>query len=166
MARVKLAFFVALVAIALVFCNSEESGEGEGEIEYDLKAPCTFVGSWYIRGESVDLGNQLTVPGEGGVRVYEDNDRCFMDFMMVTPFVSFCQRSRITLKTSNYMYFDDFDNIDVAVFIFLTGEEHISLQAFWTARDGAFSGVSVPGVEPSDILDDCSSKKRYFIEAV
>jgi hypothetical protein len=149
-------FFVAL-ALAVVFVSSVE-----GEIDYSFSSPCTFTGSWYFEGTSVDTENDISQFGAGSLRLYQSNGNCYANFQLVTPWVDICDRSVLASKGSNWLDFSDFE-YPVNIYVYLIGDYNIGVQASFDCIDGDFFGASVRGVRPSKILNVCSSPSyNYF----
>ncbi len=158
-------FLLFFVVVALITCEEEE-------IHYDDDHICTFTGSWFFKGQSVDQRDRVSQFGSGSVRIYENHRVCFMELQLVTPFSYFCNVGALVDKYANYMTFDNFQfpastTSYLYSTIYITGENRIALQIEWqndaeNCRDYIFGGSSVRGDSANEILAFCANDKPYF----
>jgi hypothetical protein len=155
-------FLFYLVAVGLVLCGEEEEGEGEGEgIDFSPSGPCIFQGSWYFEGKSHDTAKDTAHAGYGSVSVFEHKNQCYMNLQITTLYTSACSQSVMTLPDANDMYFDAFDQ-DIYARIYLTGYDRIGVQIGYNCEDSVYYGVSVPGAEPSGLLEMCAESSYFY----
>jgi hypothetical protein len=125
---------------------------------------CLFTGSWYIEGEGVDTASGTSLPISGSVKVFEANGYCWVNYLLVTPWTSFCCGSKLSDQGSNWMNFNDFVE-PVWVTVYLTGENLVTIQSNSECpeqRDGPFYASAVPGVRATKMLDYCVTYSNYF----
>jgi hypothetical protein len=153
----QLAVFVVAVALAVVSASDEE----EGTISFSFSSPCTFTGSWYFEGDSVDTESTITQFGAGSLKVWQRKESCYARVQLVTPTVRFCDASVLADKEANWMHFVNFNQQAIYdIYVYLTAKDRIAVEAYYDCSDTAFSGSSVPGMQASSILDVCSNSQN------